>query len=189
MKVLAEHLRARGLYVFILPEVASVLMNSGFFPPDFYEHDLPHWDASRIGIQTHLETAALALCASKAAPSVVLTDRGILDGQAFAPQGIWEQAVSATGINKADVFARYSMIVHMQSVAVDMPHAYDFTQNPSRYHTLEEAAASDLLLADTYRGHRRFRSFDNELPLPGKIAAICTWVEAHVITDVDRSEQ
>jgi hypothetical protein len=95
-------------------------------------------------------------------PSVVLCDRGILDGSAYVSEDVWSQIMDEQGID-GHVLAdkRYDAVMHMVTAAEGAEEFYDFS-NEARYENIEEARARDAALRHAYLGHKKYFIVDNK---------------------------
>ena len=133
---LCEHVR-------IVPEAAGIVFGGGF-PRD------PDPATRRAGqraifyVQRELEAAAQATN-----PSIVLCDRGTVDGVAYwpGPDELWSQV----GTTLDEQLARYAAVLHLRTPD-DAGYAHS---NPLRVETALEARAIDLRIAAAWRRHPR----------------------------------
>ena len=134
-------------HVTVLPEAAGIVFGGGFPRED----DLACKRAAQRAIfyvQRELEIAA-----DSHSPTIVLCDRGTLDGLAYWPGPVEEfwSSVNSTG---AEQLARYDAVIHLRTPAVE--HGYNH-QNPLRTESAAAAAEIDGRILRAWESHpRRF---------------------------------
>jgi hypothetical protein len=158
---LRSMLLKRAFNVFVIEENATrVIEAAGGFDPSWRERDnLVKLQKTFLTFQKTQEDVFTALSEIKQGRTVILLDRGILDGKVFVPEDIWSEITSTEAENwEAEVLARYDLVLHMTSVAVDRPELYEFgpgSNNPARFHDVHEARSQDARCAEIYAKHPR----------------------------------
>ncbi|MBW3538370.1 AAA family ATPase [Candidatus Parcubacteria bacterium] len=146
-----------GQRVVIMPEVPSMLLNGGFPRP---ERDLPYsqtwlhaFQDSILPVQRNMEDLHEEMARQRGA-DLVLCDRGLIEGAAYVPGGLAFFA-ERFGINPAAAYARYDLVIHLESVATARPELWDGLKagNPARYETLEQAQQREYALRDIWSQH------------------------------------
>jgi predicted ATPase len=138
-KTLCDHVK-------IVPEAASIVFGGGF-PRG---NALAARRAAQRAIfymQRELEAAVM-----EESVSIVLCDRGTVDGFAYwpGPGELW----SDVGTTLDEQLARYHAVIHLRTPALDAGYNH---QNPLRVESAIEAAAIDARIADAWSKHpRRF---------------------------------
>lgn len=90
-----------------------------------------------MNVQMCLEDSIYKLAEGCKEPSVILMDRGLMDGAAFMGPEQWERLLKETGFTAHELRDnRYDAIVHMVTAAEGCPECYDY-DNVARYHTPE----------------------------------------------------
>lgn len=138
--------RALPAHVRVLPESAGILFGGGF-----PRGDTPglRRAAQRAIYYTQRELEATA---DDAEESLVLCDRGTVDGAAYwpGPGELWD----AVGTTREAQLARYDAVIHLRTPSPE--HGYNHA-NPLRVETAVEAAAIDERILAAWAGHpRRF---------------------------------
>ncbi len=132
-------------HVHVLPEAASILFLGGF-PRPATDDGLAAAQRAIFHVQQELE----ALGGAEDDPSVLLCDRGVLDGLAYWP-GDEASYFAAVGTTKVRALARYSAVIHLRPPAkADYNH-----RNPARIESAERAAALDVKIEAAWAGHPR----------------------------------
>ena len=135
---LCEHVR-------IVPEAASIVFGGGF-PRDAALETRRAGQRAIYCVQRELEAAAMATN-----PSIMLCDRGTVDGVAYwpGPDDLWSQV----GTTLDEQLVRYAAVLHLRTPDET---GYDHS-NPLRVETVSEARAIDERIAIAWQRHpRRF---------------------------------
>jgi len=125
----------------------------------------------------------LARLRGHAKGTVVLCDRGAVDGKTFIPLDQWELLLKEAETSDQQLLARYEVVVHMVTAAVGAGAHYEFgpgSKNPERYHDAAEAAEADRKGQDAYSKHPKLMVIDNSTGFKEKVSrtlqAICQGV-------------
>ncbi|HNV76924.1 MAG: ATP-binding protein [Gemmatimonadetes bacterium] len=134
------------VHVKTLRESAGIVFGGGF-PRN------QHWELRQAAQQAiyHVQRS-LELTGDVDHAAVVLCDRGTIDGAAYwqGPGTLW----SAVGTTLDAEIARYHAVIHLRTPT--SPDAYGH-ENPLRIESLDEAAAIDARIAESWSTHpRRF---------------------------------
>jgi predicted ATPase len=133
-------------HVHVLPEAASIVFGGGF-PRRSSGAGRRASQRAIFYVQRELELAA-----EDESASIVLCDRGTIDGLAYWPGP--DDFLSSVGTNVSDQFARYSTVIHLRSPPADAGYNH---ANPLRIESALEAAQIDDRIANAWNGHpRRF---------------------------------
>ena len=176
---LSEFLRSRQFNVFVVPEAATMLWSGGA------SVDMLSSAANRIAFQSALMNIQIALedqfsaCARMESartgrPSIVICDRGLLDGKAYMDGQEWDRMLSMNDIAN-DVLlrdARYHAVLHMVTAAKGAEPFYTLENNLTRTEDVATAAALDDRLQKCWSGHPRLRVFDNSTYFEGKMQRV-----------------
>ena len=134
-------------HVKVLPEAAGIVFGGGFPRED----DRACTRAAQRAIfyvQRELETAA-----DSHNPTIVLCDRGTLDGLAYWPGPVGE-FWSSVNSTLAEQVARYDAVIHLRTPAVERGYNH---QNPLRTESAAAAAEIDGRILRAWESHpRRF---------------------------------
>ena len=133
-------------HVVVLPEAASILFSGGF--PRATGSDARR-AAQRAIFRVQDELERLALDEDHA--TLVLCDRGVVDGSAYWPEGGQTTLFDEVGVSRTEALARYAAVIHLRTPD---DHAYD-RSNPIRVESASEAGVIDRRIADVWVGHPR----------------------------------
>ncbi|MFN4243698.1 MAG: ATP-binding protein [Tepidisphaerales bacterium] len=118
-----------------------------------------------------LQKAQEAELAGRITPgTLVLLDRGTLDGAGYWPDGV-EAFFDAMGTTEADELARYDGVIHLQTASALGLYDRD-ASNEVRFETADEALASDRLMAALWARHPRRLDVPAAATWPDKLAAV-----------------
>ena len=131
-------------HVGVLHESAGILFGGGF---PRREPAAARQAAQRAIFHVQRELEAVAEAEGQ---SIVLCDRGTVDGGAYwpPPGDLW----SAVGSTRERELARYDAVIHLRTPPPENGYNH---QNPLRVETAVEAAAIDERIAHAWAGHPR----------------------------------
>jgi len=164
LATLTDHLSLKGFKVLLVPEAATMMMKGGCF---IQTHKMSLMDQVRFQIQIMksqmcLEDIFLETALDNDQATVILCDRGVMDGQAYATQEVWQALLDETHWSTIQLRdRRYEAVIHMVSAADGAPQFYTDVNNEARYETLEEAVDLDKRLINAWVGHPQFTIVDN----------------------------
>jgi hypothetical protein len=96
--------------------------------------------------------------------TVMLLDRACIDGKMFCSAEEWSQVLDLCKETEESLLARYDLCVHLTTCADGRPEFYQFgpgSNNPSRFHTPDQAAAVDRACRDTYDASSNYQVVGN----------------------------
>jgi CYTH domain-containing protein len=166
----------RGYRVFIIPEVATMLIQGGV--PDvgrLAEEDFPRYlefQREVLGMQETLRRRFHAFAEKFPGPSVILSDRGSMGGKAYLPEGYFEELLMEEGLTLRDVRDSYDAVIHLVTAADGAEAFYTTANNTARRETPEEARALDVKTRNVWVGHPHLRIIDNSTDFEGKKARL-----------------
>ena len=134
-------------HVKVLPEAATIVFGGGF-PREDDPSCKRAAQRAIFYVQRELESAG-----DSHNPTIVLCDRGTLDGLAYWP-GSADEFCSSLGTTVGEQLARYDVVIHLRTPALD--HGYNH-QNPLRTESAAAAAGLDQRILHAWATHpRRF---------------------------------
>jgi adenylate cyclase len=140
-----------------MSEVASMLLASGYPQPgrdlEYSEKWLDYINRVIIPTQKSMEEGHLH-AAELSGAHAMFFDRGLLDPAAYMAGGR-TVLQDRYGLNIEEVMDRYTMVIHLESIACKDKHLYDELcgTNPSRYDTADQAIERDMALREAWAGH------------------------------------
>jgi len=170
MSVVKQRLEQIGKRVVVVPEAATLYINSGFNKSNI---DLVDFQVAIFQLQLQNEEFWNDQAKNLAGDSdiVFLYDRGLLTGSAYIEDlntktniSLFENVVirpsKLDGLE--DVRSRYGGVLHMVTAAIGAEHAYTTENNSARLETPEQARLLDLKTQSAWLGHGHLRVIDNE---------------------------
>ena len=127
-----QHLGGRSLC--FVPEAATILINDGCD-----SGDVEDFQRAILGLQLELEAHAMEQAYAMGVPAAVICDRGTMDGAAYCTADQFVRVMAAHGYSREALLARYDLVVHLVSAAVDAPEAYTTGNNEARFEDLNGA--------------------------------------------------
>jgi hypothetical protein len=113
--------------------------------------------------QMALEELFTDLARNEQLPSVILCDRGLMDGSAYVGEELWSAVLDEVGLSQMQLRdKRYDGVIHMVTAADGAPTFYN-KGNEARYENLKQAVDVDRRLRHAYLGHSRFFIVDNSV--------------------------
>jgi hypothetical protein len=123
--------------------------------------------------QIALENAFVQMAKATREPSVVLCDRGAMDGSAYMDPDEFKQVLEALKLDRVELRdSRYDSVFHLVTAANGAIQYYGDATNSTRYETVEGACDVDLKLQAAWVGHPRVYIFDNSTDFEGKMQRI-----------------
>lgn len=131
--------------------------------------------------------------------SVVICDRGVMDGKSFVSDKVWSQLLRVTGRTEATLLARYDLVVHMMTAAIGAERFYEVgaactkchdshanantrfvdvqfgpeaVSNPARFHNRVQAAEADKRTRAAWAPHPRLVVVDNSTGFDAKVQRV-----------------
>lgn len=177
MSFISDRLKSLGFNVLVVPEVATMMILGGvqLVPKD--ESHIAQTQALLTKTQLQHETAFRKIAELSDKPTVILCDRGVMDGAAFTPPHIWQAILDEnnwTNVGLRD--KHYDAVIHLVSAAVGAKEFYTLENNAARTETPEVAAAIDQLILNSWVGHPHLRVIDNSTDFEDKIRRVTTAV-------------
>lgn len=160
---LRNHLSNLGYTVFICPEAATNLIDSGITPGGTVSHEF----FQELVFKRVLTNEALSMKAAKslrAAKPIVICDRGLMDGLAYTNPHHFD-ALTKKFHGDITKFRdkRYRAVMHLRTAALGAEEFYTYENNPARIkRTLEEARALDERTLHAWVGHPHLRVIPNK---------------------------
>ncbi len=158
-------LRERGFRCFIIPEAATLAWLSGCSVDDF---GIPNTDCARkfqeyvISTQITLEDEIYKYAVSTGQSSVIICDRGLMDGSAYVSREVFAEILRYAGLNIVQARDnRYDAVLHLVTAAIGAESFYSNETNSTRLETMQEAAALDIKLQAAWSGHPHHAIIDN----------------------------
>lgn len=178
MSHLVDRISGAGYQVYVVPEAATLVINSGISPDKLTPEQFVAFQKAILRNQLALEEGILSIAQLSDRPSVILCDRGALDGKGYTSPEVWPEIISEYGSEIALRDERYDAVIHMVTAADGASEHYSLLNNPARYEsTLERAIQVDRSVQRAWVGHPHLRIIRNEGDFERKIhdtmSAVC----------------
>lgn len=162
----------------IVPEGATLLLAGGFPVPGKQLAWSPAWqaafEAAVLPVQKSMEDAYTLLAQAKG-QSLLLCDRGILDGAAYTPGGL-DAFLGENALELDACVGRYHAVVHLESLAVADPANYGKSGNDQRFEPVERAREIELATRDAWAAHPRRHFIEGGRGIEKKIVEVISLV-------------
>ena len=175
-----------GGQVILVPEVATQLVRpveeGGVGIPGVDVEWSQEWQDNLqkliVDKQINDETKLVGEADLRDQPSIVLCDRGVLDGAAYLAGGR-EEFMKKFNLKFETCASLYDQVIHLNSLAVDDPEKYEelLKSNPSRFEPVDRAAMLDEALFRVWEGHPNHKRFASTDGMETKIELVI--VEIH----------
>jgi len=170
---LTERLSDNGFMVFVIPETATLITNSGIDRRKMnkskqvvmYEEAI--LDMQLAFEETYQQTVTRIFPERK---KIILLDRGIMDIKAFMPDDDFRAILKKKRLTEVRLRDRYNGVIHLVTAAEGAPAFYTGENNSARIETPEEARIIDQKIRESWLGHPHFKIIDNSTDFEGKIA-------------------
>jgi CYTH domain-containing protein/thymidylate kinase len=170
---LTEKLSDHGFMVFVIPETATLITNSGIDRRKMnkskqvvmYEEAI--LDMQLAFEETYQQTVTRIFPERK---KVILLDRGIMDIKAFISDDDFEVMLKKKKLTEVKLRDRYNGVIHLVTAAEGALPFYTGANNHARIETPEEALTIDQKIRECWLGHPHFKIIDNSTDFEGKIS-------------------
>ena len=73
-------------------------------------------------------------------PTIILCDRGVMDGSAYTDENVWQAILDETGWTTMQLRdRRYEAVIHLVTAAKGAEEFYTTANNEARYESINEA--------------------------------------------------
>lgn len=168
MERMQVYLRERGFRVFVVPEAATMLFLNGASPDDLASVECERaFQSFVIKTQIQLEDSFQNYARACGKKSVLLCDRGLMDGSAYVTDEIWAGVLKSVGLDIISARdTRYDAIFHLVTAADGASTFYTLSNNEARHESAEEAIAQDRKTQHAWNGHPQHIIIDNRKNRP-----------------------
>lgn len=188
--------KREGYDVYTAPETVTLIVNAGFSFPEEAEGTLT-FQTALARLQLQMENSLSSIAAATGRPSILIFDRGVMDGKGYIAPEQWKRLLVDIGGEEAvakgpecieqALMKRYDAVLHLVTAAdgaesfYKWGHTKDDTGNRVlRIEPPEEARAMDVRMQEAWKGHPRHIIVRNN-PSEGfnrKLEAVCRAVSA-----------
>jgi CYTH domain-containing protein/thymidylate kinase len=167
---ISDHLKSLGLDVYTVPEAATLLFSNGCSLTNPSIDQVFNFENNLMLLQQSLEDKFYNIAKSTMRPSVIICDRGMMDGSTYVSNDIWQAILSENKWSIVDIRdRRYDAVIHLITAADGATQFYTTENNKARTETPKQAVDIDNKLKDAWVGHPHLRIIDNSTDFKGKI--------------------
>ncbi|MFQ6040645.1 MAG: ATP-binding protein [Candidatus Poribacteria bacterium] len=163
-----------GARIVVVPETATMLLSSGFpVPGEEIKWSLEwqnEFQSAIFSVQKSMENIYTLIAREKGA-SLVICDRGLLDGAAYTRGGL-KAFCRIHNVDLAAVLARYEAVIHLESLSVGRPELYSKASNEKRMESLEEAQKLEFATRMVWNEHPNYYLINSENTMTEKIIKV-----------------
>ena len=158
---LVKRLQEQRYNVYVAPEMPTMLKQHCECPYPFKPNptvaDAMHalsWESNKMQLQADMEDALYDVARSSGERTVILCDRGLPDSAAYVSEDAFQTILDDHDWLLDKLMARYSLVVHLESAAIDTSLYNQLaSNNAARHETEEEARDLDLLTQKAWASH------------------------------------
>lgn len=173
LSYIPEKLRDYGFRVFVIPEVATMLINGGLpdialiakDPKKNYEVE-KHFLLFQRTLRERYNALSRTFTNKKC---VILSDRAEMDIEHYIGKEYFNALLSELRLNLCDARDSYEGILHLTSAACGAEKFYTLTNNKARRETLKEARIADKKTMGAWIGHPHLKIIDNSTGFESKL--------------------
>eukprot|EP00548_Thalassiothrix_antarctica_P017802 CAMPEP_0194198266 /NCGR_PEP_ID=MMETSP0154-20130528/77668_1 /TAXON_ID=1049557 /ORGANISM="Thalassiothrix antarctica, Strain L6-D1" /LENGTH=337 /DNA_ID=CAMNT_0038923037 /DNA_START=158 /DNA_END=1171 /DNA_ORIENTATION=+ len=168
----SSYLRERGFEVTMAPEAFTILAANGMSMNFFSTKGMDVVvQTTVLDVQLALENGLEKILRARGKPSVLLCDRGVMDGSAYLDPECFTRILEERSFMDYSSAreGRYDAVFHMVTAADGAREYYTLENNNARSESPEEAVAQDQKTQAAWGGHPRLYIFDNSTDFEGKM--------------------
>jgi thymidylate kinase len=152
---LSSYLRERGYEVILCPEAYTTLASNGLSNAFYSTEGMDEVVQNVVmDVQMSLEDSLSKVLKARGKPSVLICDRGLMDGKAYISDEKWKKSLERRGMSEVDLRdTRYDAAYHLVTAADGAREFYQLDNNPVRSETPDEACVVDKKTQRCWAGH------------------------------------
>ena len=156
-------LNQMGFRVLLVPEAAMILKKGGL---NIDARTMTFTQAVRfqkllMKLQMDLEQIFIDVAQMQQSHTILLIDRGVMDGQAYVNEDIWQAILDETGWSTIQLRdKRYEAVVHMMTAAEGAEEFY-MSDGRKMSDSIEQARMIDRRLIEAWVGHPQYNIVKN----------------------------
>lgn len=173
--IVQKHLQASNVQAVVVSEAATQVIDM------VDENSVPDWltfqqAVAKIQVAHEQVAENIVEHLGTARTTIMVFDRGILDGKVFTPVGHWEAVLGDIQVDPLTLrplgLPAYDIVIHLETCAVD-PEKYS---SRHRLHDAEAAVRADKKLFQLYSSHTRFLFVPYSDNFDTKIERVCAFI-------------
>lgn len=113
-------------------------------------------------MQMSLEDIFIEIALTQDCPTILLMDRGVMNGSAHTSEKVWQAVLDETGWSTIQLRdRRYEAVIHLVTAADGAREFYQPTSTDVKYQSEKEAIKIDKRTINAWVGHPHFSIIDN----------------------------
>ncbi len=159
----------KGYKVIVVPEAATILINSGIKPFGFGALSMEDFQKYVIDLQLTLERLAQQNAVESDKETIIVCDRGVLDDKAYVDNNLFKKLLANIDKQEIDVMNSYDLVIHLKTAAAGKEEFYTLDNNSARTETPAEARKKDKITLESWLGHDNLKIIGNDTDFKEKI--------------------
>lgn len=170
IQTIEEEFEERGYHVIVVPEAATILINSGIRP--FGKDCLSMYNFQKyvMDLQFKFEDLATNAAEETSAKTIIICDRGLLDNKAYVTDEEYQQLVKTYNTTQFELLNRYDLVMHLVTAADGKEEFYTTDNNTARTETPKQAREKDQKTLLSWFGHDNLKIIGNDTTFSMKVA-------------------
>ena len=172
IQAIEEEFKEKGYHVIVVPEAATILINSGIRPFGNNALTMDGFQKYVMETQLFLEEQATKAAKEIDAPTIIVCDRGLLDDKAYVSDETFKKLIKDFNVTQFELLNRYNLVIHLTTAADGKEEYYTTSNNGARIETPEEARQKDRRTLESWLGHDNLKIMGNDTNFETKIANV-----------------
>ena len=172
IQAIEEEFKEKGYHVIVVPEAATILINSGIRPFGNNALTMDWFQKYVMETQLFLEEQATKAAKEIDAPTIIVCDRGLLDDKAYVSDETFKKLIKDFNVTQFELLNRYNLVIHLTTAADGKEEYYTTSNNGARIETPEEARQKDRRTLESWLGHDNLKIMGNDTDFETKIANV-----------------
>ena len=137
-----------------------------------------------LKLKIALEDSFYSIAKASGKKTLILCDRGLMDGMAYTSPETWQKMLNEMGLTTVDIRdSRYECVIHLQTAANGALEFYTCENNTIRSETPEQAVNLDNLVKSCWVGHPYLYMIDNSTAFQPKVMRVVEAVSKFIGED------
>ncbi|EGR29071.1 hypothetical protein IMG5_163610 [Ichthyophthirius multifiliis] len=159
---LSEKLKDDDFKVYLIPEAATLISTGGGMleQSNYTDEQIINFQKILMRIQMSLEDQFYQLAEMSGKQSILICDRGLLDGKAFLQQKQWYKILKEMNVSEQEIRdKRYDSVFHLVTAANGASDYY--IMDGARFQNKDQAIEIDKKFQKAWMGHQKLEIIDN----------------------------
>ena len=155
---LTKFMKEKGWVVYLVPEAATIIGSGQVKFADLSPDALVMTQENILRTALQLEHNMFALAELAEHNTMVIMDRGALDGAAYVSHSQWIDILGNTGYTEEDLLGRYDIVVHLETAAKGADKFYSIAGHVARHEgsVTKIEGGADFVLKKGDQPHKHF---------------------------------